>query len=104
VRCETAWQWYLNDFLPRLKPDASQIVMMTRWHEDDLGGRLLAREPRQWRVVELPMEALPGDPLGRQPGRAALAGTVSDEMAEGRQARHTRLECALPTNTSERGG
>ena len=41
---ETAWQWYVNDFLPRLKPGASQIVIMTRWHEDDLGGRLLDRE------------------------------------------------------------
>jgi predicted phage terminase large subunit-like protein len=65
---ETAWQWYVNDFLPRLKPGASQIVIMTRWHEDDLGGRLLDREANKWRVVELPMEALPGDPLRRKPG------------------------------------
>jgi predicted phage terminase large subunit-like protein len=65
---ETVWQWYVNDFLPRLKPGAAQILIMTRWHMDDLGGRLLEREAAEWRVIELPMEALPDDPLGRQPG------------------------------------
>jgi hypothetical protein len=52
---ETDWQWYLNDFLTRLKPNARQIVVMTRWHEDDLGGRILERESHKWRVVRLPM-------------------------------------------------
>ena len=41
---ETVWQWYLNDFLTRLKPGARQVLIMTRWHEDDLAGRLLDRE------------------------------------------------------------
>jgi predicted phage terminase large subunit-like protein len=62
------WEWYINDFLPRLKPGAAQILIMTRWSDADLGGRLLEREREQWRVVVLPMEALPGDPLGRKPG------------------------------------
>jgi hypothetical protein len=61
------WEWYINDFLPRLKPGAAQILIMTRWSDADLGGRLLEREREQWRVVVLPMEALPGDPLGRKP-------------------------------------
>jgi hypothetical protein len=34
---ETTWQWYVNDFLPRLKPGARQVLIMTRWHQDDLG-------------------------------------------------------------------
>ena len=79
---ETAWQWYVNDFLPRLKPGASQIVIMTRWHEDDLGGRLLHREASKWRVVELPMEALPGDPLGRKPGERLWPEWFTAEMVE----------------------
>jgi len=65
---ERVWDWYVNDFLPRLKPNASQILVMTRWHEDDLGGRILEREMDDWRVIELAMEALPNDPLGRKPG------------------------------------
>ncbi|WP_156964064.1 hypothetical protein [Muricoccus aerilatus] len=40
----------------------------TRWHEDDLSGRLLQAQPGQWRVVSLPAEAEEGDPLGRAPG------------------------------------
>lgn len=79
---ETAWQWYLNDFLPRLKPGAAQIVIMTRWHEDDLGGRLLEREADRWRVIELPMEALPGDPLGRKPGERLWPEWFTGEMVE----------------------
>jgi predicted phage terminase large subunit-like protein len=46
---------------------------MTRWHEDDLAGRLLAEmeqggEP--WEIVSLPALAEEGDPLGRAPGAA----------------------------------
>ena len=29
---ESVWQWYVNDFLTRLKPDARKICIMTRWH------------------------------------------------------------------------
>jgi predicted phage terminase large subunit-like protein len=68
VARERAWEWYTNDLLTRLKPGARQIVVMTRWHEDDLGGRILERERARWTLVELAMEALPGDPLGRQVG------------------------------------
>ena len=55
---ERVWQWYLNDFLTRLKPGAPQIVIMTRWHEADLGGRILERDGKNWRVVSVPMEAM----------------------------------------------
>jgi predicted phage terminase large subunit-like protein len=42
----------------------------TRWHEDDLAGRLLAKEADEWHVINLPALAEAGDPLGRQPGEA----------------------------------
>ena len=32
--------------------------------EDDLGGRILETDRDGWRVVEIPMEAYPDDPLG----------------------------------------
>jgi len=100
---ETGWQWYVHDFLPRLKPGASQIVIMTRWHEDDLGGRLLEREASKWRVVELPMEALPGDPLRRKPGER-LWPEWFGRYGGDRQARSTCLERALPAAPGGRGG
>ncbi len=41
----------------------------TRWHEDDLGGRLLDRQRDRWKVINLQAQCLEaGDPLGRRPG------------------------------------
>jgi predicted phage terminase large subunit-like protein len=65
------WDWYKSDLMPRLKPGAAIVLIMTRWHEDDLAGRILAEDERtggRWRVISLPAEALPGDALGRAPG------------------------------------
>lgn len=76
------WDWYVNDFVPRLKPNAAQIVVMTRWHEDDLGGRILEREADRWRLVSLPMEAMPGDPLGRAVGERLWPEWFTAEMVE----------------------
>jgi len=77
---EKAWDWYVNDLLTRLKPGARQIVVMTRWHEDDLGGRILERERERWHVLELPMEAMPGDPLGRKVGERLWPEWFTDDM------------------------
>jgi predicted phage terminase large subunit-like protein len=77
---QKAWDWYTNDLLTRLKPGARQIVVMTRWHEDDLGGRILERERNRWHVIELAMEALPNDPLGRKAGERLWPEWFTDEM------------------------
>lgn len=57
---DRAWDWLRDDLLTRLEPGASVIVNMTRWHEDDVIGRL-KRDPlgRQWIHIELP--AVVGD-------------------------------------------
>lgn len=79
---QKVWDWYVHDFTPRLKPDAAQIVIMTRWHEDDLGGRILDRERDRWRIVEVPMEAVRDDPLGRRPGERLWPEWFTDDMVE----------------------
>lgn len=61
------WDWYHFDLTTRLKPHARVILVMTRWHQDDLAGRLLARNPKEWRCLSLPALAEPADPLGRAP-------------------------------------
>jgi hypothetical protein len=66
---EHAWQWYRADLVPRLKPRGRIILVMTRWHQDDLGGRILDTE-KNWTVVRLPALAEAEDPLGREPGAA----------------------------------
>ncbi len=65
---EMVWNWYWSDFYPRLRPGAAQILIMTRWAEGDLGGRLEEAEGTQWRIVRLPAIAEADDPLGRSSG------------------------------------
>lgn len=74
------WEWYLNDFLTRLKPGAKQILIQTRWHEDDLGGRILERESNRWKVVKLPMLATANDPLNRKQGERLWPQWFTEEM------------------------
>lgn len=68
---EKVWDWYTNDLYTRLEPGGAMILVMTRWHEDDLAGRILSSEEGEnWRVVKMPALAEDGDVLGRQPGEA----------------------------------
>src|SRR4051812_3276832 len=56
------WDWYLNDFRPRLVPHARQVLIQTRWHEDDLAGRALNHQ--HWDVLSLPALAKLDDQHG----------------------------------------
>jgi predicted phage terminase large subunit-like protein len=68
-RRNRVWEWYQDDLRTRLKPGAAVVLVQTRWHEDDLAGRLLEREASRWKVLSLPaLCEAPGDPLGREPG------------------------------------
>lgn len=68
---DRTWDWYINDFRTRLVPDARQILIQTRWHEDDLAGRAL--QHGDWRTLSLPALAEERDPLGRSPGEPLWA-------------------------------
>lgn len=67
---DKVYEWYRSTLYTRLEPDGSIVLMMTRWHEDDLAGRLLKEEPEKWTVLSLPAIAEEDDLLGRQPGQA----------------------------------
>lgn len=67
------WEWWQSTALTRLEPGAVVIVIMTRWHENDLAGRLLseaAEEGEPWHEIRLPALAEKSDPLGRKVGEA----------------------------------
>ena len=69
---DKTWDWYKSDLYTRLKPGAKIILIQTRWHEDDLAGRLLAEQAAggdKWKVVCLPALAETDDPLGRIVGQ-----------------------------------
>jgi len=68
---DRVYDWYTDDLYTRREPGAALVLIQTRWHEDDLAGRILASEDGpNWTVVSLPAEAEDADPLGRQPGEA----------------------------------
>jgi hypothetical protein len=51
---QTVWDWYVDEVESRLHNDSQQLLTLTRWHEDDLAGRLIARDGDEWTVVVLP--------------------------------------------------
>lgn len=63
------WSWYGADLSTRLIPGGWIILVMTRYHPDDIAGRLLAGSNGmfgdKWDVLSLPAMAKPNDPLGR---------------------------------------
>lgn len=46
--------WYQNTLFTRLMPDASIVIVMTRWHEEDLVGYLLKNSNENWEVINFP--------------------------------------------------
>jgi predicted phage terminase large subunit-like protein len=78
---EKVWDWYRDDLYTRLEPQGQMILIMTRWHEDDLAGRILNSPGfSEWSVIKLPAFAEENDPLGRPRG-AALCPDRYDEEA-----------------------
>lgn len=68
---EKVWSWYTDDLYTRLEPGASIVLTMTRWHEDDLAGRILGSEDaKDWTVITFPAIAEENDALGRAAGEA----------------------------------
>lgn len=63
---EGAWSWYVDVFRTRLHNDSQQLIMNTRWDENDLAGRLLEEEAGEWEVIKFPairtQDVIPYDP------------------------------------------
>lgn len=67
---DRVWDEYQNSLLTRLTSDGAVIIINTRWHEDDLCGRILEQESDQWEIISLPAAAEENDDLGRKEGEA----------------------------------
>lgn len=66
---DVAWEFWEQVAELRLSARGKVVLIMTRWHEDDLAGRLLKNAPGEWRVVTVPaISDGPGDPLRRKAG------------------------------------
>jgi predicted phage terminase large subunit-like protein len=89
------WDAYIDDFVSRLIPGAPQVMILTRWHQDDPAGRILptdwdgesgvfnGRDGRIWHVLCLPAIADRfDDPLGRKVGETLWPQWFSHEHWE----------------------
>lgn len=72
---EDVFEWWTSTASTRLAPGAPVVMILTRWHEDDLAGKMMAAEDGHlWRYINIPAQADhdpdkgESDPLGRQPG------------------------------------
>lgn len=97
---EFVWDWWTANSRTRLHAPSLVVVVGTRWHEDDIIGRLSSDEydgdPAQWEVISFPAiaEAASGedgsssvDVLGRSPGEPLLSPLLPDETPEQALAR-----------------
>ena len=67
------WDWYWSVVNTRVAPGGGKLLMNTRWHPDDLCGRLIDHaklhpDADQWEIVSYPELAEAGDMLGREVG------------------------------------
>jgi predicted phage terminase large subunit-like protein len=82
---ERTYEWYKSTFRTRIQRDGAIILIMTRWHENDLAGKLLAaqeEEGEKWEVVNLPATAEDNDPLGRELGQPLCPDLFSKDALE----------------------
>ena len=57
------YEWYTSGPRQRLQPGGSIIVVMTRWSDKDLTGKVLKSDSTDWEVIELPAIMPSGKPL-----------------------------------------
>jgi predicted phage terminase large subunit-like protein len=96
---DNTWEWWRTTFRTRIWEGGSIVLIMTRWHEDDLAGRLLLEQAADWTVLRLPALAetqeerddnnrrlgQPSgqpDPLGRAPGEPLAPERIRKDVGE----------------------
>jgi hypothetical protein len=86
---ERVWEWWSSVMLSRLRPGVPIVLVLTRWHEDDLAGRVLRHEGSmdkggRWKVIHLPAIAVSDlDPLGRSIGDPLTHPALADSDRTG---------------------
>jgi len=99
--------WYDTVAETRLHNNSRQLVVFTRWHEDDLAGRIVKTHPKGWEIVKY--EAIKtGDPTDidpRQPGEALWPERHSAEkLMAAREKNAYAFEALYQQNPSPKGG
>jgi hypothetical protein len=82
VEREKKWEWFGSVAMTRLE-GASVVMVGTRWHQDDVIGRVIAQDEEriadglepEWEVINLAALAEENDPLGRPFGQELWPGS-----------------------------
>ena len=90
------WDWFMSVAETRAEPGCFFLIVLTRWHEDDIAGRLIheineGTRPN-WKIVSMPAIAEEGevDAIGRKPGEALWPWKYPIEWFN---VRKNRLDC-----------
>jgi predicted phage terminase large subunit-like protein len=89
----SVWSWY--ESVAKARMPRAIVLVNTRWHEDDLAGKLKANQPKRWTILSIPAIAeRSDDPLGRVPGEEMISvrDEVNDFNAESKRLRATGEE------------
>lgn len=74
------WEWYAFEAATRVPKYAPRTLITTRWHEDDIVGRILGSEDAHlWTVIDIKALAEENDPLGRSEGQALFPARFDEE-------------------------
>lgn len=113
LRSEQAWEWWMSVGQTRLAPGSPVILVQTRWHEQDLAGRFLAKQAEdeaaglehydRWTVINIPAQADhrpeqgETDPLDRQPGEYMVSarGRKFEDWERRKNATASRIWTAM---------
>ena len=95
------WEWWTGNAYTRLEPPFLILAVGTRWHEDDIIGRLLSPDydgnPEEWDVINFPAIAEAADVLGRAPGDPLISPLIADETPQMAIARWADTKRAVGT-------
>ena len=77
---DIVWRWFMGALLTRMMPGGAIAIIMTRWHQDDLVGRILQTDADSWRVVNL--QAISDEHTDKE--QALWPGEPTEERPDGR--------------------
>ncbi len=81
---QKVWDWYSSTFYTRLAPGGGVLVIQTRWHDDDLSGRLIRKQKEQEAELTEEIERITVEiaEAQEQVGAEALIAELKAELAD----------------------
>lgn len=78
---ERCVDWWTGTMSSRVEPGGAALLLMARWHEEDLAGWLRSNQGERWEILRLPArcDEPETDPLGRKLGEPLWPERWSDE-------------------------